>query len=148
MSLLVTINDDIKTAMRSKNSLTLGVLRMLKAAITNSAIEKKVAELADPDIVIAVRKAIKTRQDSIEAYMKAERKDLADIENEEISILTKFLPAAMSDDDINKLVDEAILASGATTKKQMGAAMKIATEKAAGRIDGKTLSSKIGSKLA
>jgi uncharacterized protein YqeY len=87
-----------------------------------------------------VRKEIKKRQDSVESYEKANRPELVAKEKAEIDLLQAYLPAALSAEDIEKIVREAITEAGATTKAQMGAVMKLAQAKSAGRVDGKTLS--------
>lgn len=140
------INSEIKNAMLAKDATKLGVLRMLKATLTNLAIERK-ADLADTDVITAIRKAIKTRQDSVEAFKTANRLDLANKEEAEIEVLEAYLPTALSEEELDKLIAQSLVESGAVTKKQMGAAMKLATEKAAGRVDGKTLSTRIGQLL-
>ena len=95
-----------------------------------------------------VRTAIKQRNDSVEQFEKAGRQDLADNEKAEISILTKYLPASLSEEEITKLIDEAINDSGATSRKEMGQVMKILQDKAAGRVDNKTLSAAVMQRLA
>jgi uncharacterized protein YqeY len=95
-----------------------------------------------------VRKEIKKRQDSVASYESANRQDLADIEKAEIAVLEKYLPAAMSAEDLVKLVEAVIAEVGATSKKEMGAVMKVLQERAAGRADGKTLSSEVTKRLA
>ena len=135
--------------MREKNATKLGVLRMLKAAIMNAAIEKSAAQgqLNDADATQVIRKQVKQRQDSIESFEKGGRADLAAKEKEELSILNAYLPQAMSSDELSKLVREAIAEVGATSKAQMGAVMKAAQAKVAGRADGKTLSAEVQKQL-
>jgi uncharacterized protein YqeY len=143
------IDADIKQAMLKKEAEKLSVLRMLKSAVKYAAIEKggADAELDDTAVIAVVRKEVKKRQDSVESYEKAQRADLADKEKKEIVILNAFLPQAMSDVEVEKIVKDAIAETGATTKAQMGAVMKIAQAKAAGRVDGKTLSQIVGKLL-
>jgi len=95
-----------------------------------------------------VRKEIKKRQDSVASYEQAGRQDLADTEKTEITVLEKYLPAAMSAEEITRLVESVITELGATSKKEMGAVMKVLQERAAGRADGKTLSSEVSKRLA
>src|ERR1700733_16000608 len=121
--------------MRAKNATRLSVLRMLKAALMNAAIEKSGADakLNDADAVQVIRKQAKQRQDSIESFEKGGRAELAAKEKEELSILQSYLPQAMSADDLAKMVREAIAEVGATSKAQMGAVMKALQPKVAGR---------------
>jgi uncharacterized protein len=144
------VNSDLKTAMREKNATKLGVLRMLKAAMTNAAIEKSSAqgELSDADAVQVIRKQVKQRQDSIESFEKGGRAELAAKEKEELSILQLYLPQAMSAEEVSKVVRETIADVGATSKAQMGAVMKALQAKVAGRADGKTLSAEVQKQLS
>src|SRR5688572_3603099 len=143
------ISEDIKTAMKAKDTVALNVVRGLKSAIKYAAIEKLGADsdLDDADAIAVVRKEIKKRQDSVEQYEKAARQDLADTEKAEIAVLEKYLPAALSAAQLSKLVDDAIAETGATSKKDMGKVMKLVTERAAGQADGKTISTEVGKRL-
>lgn len=136
--------------MREKNATKLGVLRMLKAAIMNAAIEKSGAQsqLSDADATQVIRKQVKQRQDSIESFEKGGRAELVAKEKEELSILQSYLPQQMSGDEISKLVRESIAEVGATSKAQMGAVMKALQAKVAGRADGKTLSAEVQKQLS
>lgn len=144
------IDSDIKDAMRAKAADKLSVLRLLKSALKYASIEKGGAEakLDDPEAVLVIRKQVKQRQDSVEGFEKGGRPELAAKEKAEIEFLNTYLPKALSESELATLVAEAIAESGATTKAQMGLAMKVATAKAAGRIDGKTLSSAIQKALS
>lgn len=136
--------------MREKNATKLGVLRMLKAALMNAAIEKSGAQskLEDADAVQVIRKQVKQRQDSIESFEKGGRAELAAKEKDELSILNSYLPQAMSADEIANVVRETIAEVGATSKAQMGAVMKAVQAKIAGRADGKTLSAEVQKQLS
>ncbi|MFM2169116.1 MAG: hypothetical protein RIS79_3487 [Verrucomicrobiota bacterium] len=150
MSLTAQISEDIKTAMKAKDTVALNVVRGLKSAIKYAAIEKLGAEgeLPEVDVLAVVRKEIKKRQDSVASYESANRQDLADTEKAEIAVLEKYLPTAMSAEELVKLVEMVIAEVGATSKKEMGAVMKVLQERAAGRADGKTLSSEVSKRLA
>jgi uncharacterized protein YqeY len=150
VSLPQRIDDDLKTAMREKNATKLGVLRMLKAAIMNAAIEKGGADtkLNDADATQVIRKQVKQRQDSIEQFEKGGRAELAAKEKDELSILQSYLPQQMSADELSKIVRETIAEVGATSKAQMGAVMKTLQGKIAGRADGKTLSAEVNKQLS
>ncbi len=149
MTLLERVDADLKDAMRAKNATKLGVLRMLKAALKNAAIEKSGAEAAldDAETIQVIRKQTKQRQDSIESFEKGGRAELAAKEKEELSILNSYLPQAMSADELTKIVRESITEVGATSKVQMGAVMKALQAKVAGRADGKTLSGEVQKQL-
>jgi len=150
MSLQQQIDTDLKDAMKAKQPERLGVLRMLKAAMKNVAIEKggATAVLDDAEAMAVVRKQVKQRQDSIEGFTKGGRPELAAKEQSEMEILNAYLPKAMSPEDLAALVKEAIAEAGATSKAQMGAVMKIASAKAAGRTDGKALSMEVQRQLS
>ena len=139
------IDQDIKAAMLARESVKLGVLRMLKTALMNAAIEKHGAGgvLDEADAIAIVRKEVKKRQDSIEAFEKGGRAEMADAEKAEVEILQSYLPQALSAEEVAAMVQAAIADSGATNRKQMGAVMKILSEKAAGRVDGRTLSAEV-----
>ncbi len=144
------ITDDMKTAMRERDKGALNVLRALKAAITNTAIEKSGAgtELAEGEVISIIRKQIKQRQDSIEQFEKADRAELAETEKSEITVLEKYLPAALSQEDIEAAVDAAITEAEAESRKDIGKVMKILQEKTGGRADGKTLSQEVMKRLS
>jgi uncharacterized protein YqeY len=149
MTLQAQVDNDIKDAMRAKEAAKLGVLRMLKSALMNAAIEKGGAgtQLDDAEASAVIRKEVKKRQDSIESFEKAGRVELADKEKAEVEVLSAYLPKALSADEIAALVREAIAEAGATSRKEMGAVMKVANAKAAGRVDGKTLSAEVQKQL-
>ncbi len=144
------LTDDMKTAMREKNSVALTTIRMLKAAVKNAAIEKggADAELTDPEVMAVIRKEVKKRQDAIAQYEDAGRPELAEKEKEEIDVLQAYLPTPLSADELAKMVDEAIAEVGATSKKEMGQVMKVLQEKTEGRADGKALSQAVMAKLS
>ena len=150
MNLSERVDSDLKTAMREKNAVKLGALRMLKAALTNATIEKSGAdsELTDAEAIQVIRKQVKQRQDSIESFEKGGRADLAAKEKDELSILQSYLPQGISADEISKVVRETIAEVGATSKAQMGAVMKALQAKVAGRADGKTLSTEVQRQLS
>jgi len=150
MSLQQQIDNDLKESMKARQAERLGVLRMLKAAVKNLAIEKggPAVELEDADVLAVIRKQVKQRQDSIESFSKGGRPELAAKEEVEMQFLNAYLPQQLSPEALAALVKEAIVESGATSKAQMGLAMKVAKEKAAGRADGKALSLEVQRQLA
>jgi len=149
MSLALKIDEQIKESMKAKDADRLGVLRMLKSAMKYAVIEKYGAEgeAKDEDVLAVVRKEIKKRQDSIEAFEKGDRPDQASKEKAEMKILEAYLPAAMSEADLEKLVKEVIAELSATDKKAMGAVMKACQTKAVGRADNRALSALVGKLL-
>jgi uncharacterized protein len=142
MTIQEEIDADLKDAMRSKQAERLSVLRMVKSALTNAAIEKHGAAqgLGDSEALGVIRKQVKQRLDSIQSFEKGGRPELADKERREIEFLAEYLPKPLDENEIAELVKDAIGEAGATSRAQLGAVMKIATEKAAGRVDGKKLS--------
>lgn len=149
MTLTERVDSDLKDAMRAKDATKLGVLRLLKSALKNAAIEKSGAEgqLNDTEAVQVIRKQAKQRQDSIESFEKGGRAELVAKEKEELSILNSYLPAAMSAEDLSEVVRQTIKEVGATSKAEMGAVMKALQAKVAGRADGKTLSGEVQRQL-
>jgi len=149
MNLSERIDSDLKDAMRAKDATRLSVLRMVKAALKNAAIEKSGsdAQLTNAETAQVIRKQVKQRQDSIESFEKGGRAELAAKEKAELSILQSYLPQAMSADEVSKVVRETIAEVGATSKAQMGAVMKALQGKVGGRADGKTLSAEVQKQL-
>ncbi len=150
MTIPEQVDHDLKEAMKAREADRLSVLRMLKAAIKNAAIEKggQAGVLDDTEATAVVRKQVKQRQDSIAAFEKGNRPELAAKEQAEITTLEKYLPQALGPGELARLVDEAIAEVGATGKAQMGAVMKALGPKVAGRADGKTLSQAVQQRLA
>ena len=148
-SLTDQVTEDIKNAMRAKDTVALSTLRALKSAIKNAAIEKGGADavLEDSEAVAVIRKQVKQRQDSITQFEDAGRAELAEQEKAEITVLEKYLPAALTAEELEKAVTEAIAETGATSKADMGKVMKLLQEKTDGRADGKTLSQAVQSLL-
>ena len=149
MSLSEKITSDIKDAMRAKDSTKLAVLRSLKTALTNYTIERYGAdgELEASEDIGVVRTAIKQRQDSIEKFEAAGRNELAEQEKLEADILEEYLPTAMTEDEISKLIEDTIQEVGASSRKDMGQVMKSLQNKTQGRVDNKTLSSGVMDRL-
>jgi uncharacterized protein YqeY len=150
MSIQERIDSDLKDAMRAKDTTKLAVLRMLKSALKYAAIAKSgaEAELSDVEAAQVIRKQAKQRQDSIESFEKGGRAELAKKEQKELLILNGYLPRAMTADEVEQTVREAIAEVGATSKAQMGAVMKAVQTKVAGRVDGKTLSQEVSRQLS
>lgn len=140
------IQEDIKQAMRDKDTTKLNVLRALKNAITNAALTKgSINEpVSDIEIMGLIRKEISKRQDSIKAFVSATRQELIDNEQAEIDILTPYLPVEMSDEDLKEIVISTIVLLAASTKKDMGRVIKSVVEQADGQADNKKISQMVG----
>ena len=134
MTLLDTINNDMKNYMKEKDSFSLGVVRMVKGAIQLESINKK-KELTDEEIISVISKQIKMRKDSIVEFEKGNRQDLVEQNKKEIEILNKYIPEQLSMEEINKIIDEAFLLIKPTSSKEQGLIMKEITPKLKGRAD-------------
>lgn len=141
------IIEDMKAAMKDKDSLRLNVLRMLKSAVKNKEIEL-IKTLDDKGVCDIIRSLVKQRQDSIVMFEKGGRQDLADNEKKEIEVLSSYLPKSLTKDEIDTLVKQVIADLGVDSIKGMGAVMKEASLRAEGRIDGKSLSEAVKGLLA
>lgn len=139
---------DVKAAMIAKESLKLGALRMLQAAIKNREIEVRPEAITKDDVMGVIKKLVKQRKESIEQYQQANRQDLADKEAEELKVLENYLPAQMSREQIEPIVSEVIAALGAKSVKDMGPVMKEVIARTAGTADNKIVSEIIKAKLA
>ena len=144
------IPEDMKTAMKAKDSAKLTVLRALKTALTNAAIEKGGlgTELDDAEETAIVRKQVKQRQDSAKQFTDAGRAELAEKELEEIKVLEDYLPTQMSSEEVVALVEAVIAETGASTKADMGKVMGLLQQRSEGRADGKTLSQEVAKRLS
>jgi len=139
MSLEKTIITDLKTAMKAKDASALRGIRAIKAAILNFKTSGSGKELDSAEEIKLLQKLIKQRQDSLEIYEKQDREDLAVTEREEIAIISKYLPEQLSADELKALIVGVIEQTGASSMKDMGKVMGMASQKAAGKADGKTL---------
>ncbi|HEV8157510.1 MAG TPA: GatB/YqeY domain-containing protein [Pyrinomonadaceae bacterium] len=147
MSLKDKIIGDLTTAMKAKDANRLSVLRMVKANIMNRQIEKG-ADLTDEEITKALQSLVKQRKDSIDQYEKAGRTELAEKEQTELIVLEEYLPQAASKEEIEQAVTDAISETGASSIKEMGAVMKAAQAKLAGKAaDGRLVSETVKAKL-
>ena len=147
MELREKILADIKSAMVSKDTVTLNTLRFLNAQIKNKEIDSRPVPITGDDILGVIKKLVKQRKESIEQFSAAGRKDLADQEASELKVLESYMPSQMSKEQIEKLVTDVIAATGAKTTKDMGTVMKEAMARSSGTADGKILSEVIKSKL-
>ncbi len=134
MSLKQTITDDMKAAMRSGDVKKRDTIRLLLAAVKQREVDERI-ELDDSAVVAVIVKMMKQRKDSIEQYESAQRDDLAAVEKEEISVLTAYIPEALTDAEIESLIQKVITETGATGQKDMGKVMAVLKPKIAGRAD-------------
>lgn len=141
------IQEDMKSAMRAKEKERLSVIRMLLSAIKDRQIETR-AEVDDDEIQKILMSYAKKRNEALAEAEKAGRSDLADKERFELTVVSTYLPEPLSDAELDQLVAAAIAESGATTMKDMGAVMKLATANAQGRADGTRLSAAVKKRLA
>jgi len=139
---------DLKAAMLAKDTVRLGTLRMLKAAIEYHKVEKKQESLTDADITGVIKKQVKQRQDSIEGFTKGGRADLVEKEQAELAILKTYLPEELSAAQVEEIVKATIAEVGATAKADMGKVMKAVQAKLAGRADNKLVSQLVSANLA
>ena len=146
-ALKTRINDDVKTAMRSKDKERLATLRLLTAAIKQIEVDQRI-ELNDDQVIAVLEKMLKQRKDSIEQFEKAGRHELAEIEIKETAIIQEFMPEQLSDAEIDSLVNEAISATGASEMKDMGKVMGMLKPKLAGKADMGAVSARIKAKLS
>jgi len=147
MSLQARLSQEIKAAMLAKDADRLSTLRLLKSAVGYMLLERKSDNLSDAEFMAVAQKEIKKRRDSIEQFEKGGRLELADKEKKEITVLETFLPQPLSSADLEQLVRTAIQELGATSKKEMGPVIKAVQAKAAGRADGKSISTVVGKLL-
>lgn len=134
MTLKQQITDDMKAAMRAKDTARLGAIRLLLAAIKQREVDERI-ELSDADVVAIIEKMNKQRRDSISQYEAAARQDLADIEKAEMAVLAIYMPKQLSEAEIVAVVQAAIAATGAAGPQDMGKVMGIVKPKLAGQAD-------------
>ena len=147
MSLRDRLKADVSAAMRSGETLRRDTLRMALAAL--ALVEKELKrDAADDEVLGVIVKAVKTRKESVDAYIAANRADLAEAESAEIAVLAAYMPEQLSDAELDALVAEAIAATGAASAKEMGKVMGWLGPKTKGRVDGKVLSGKVTAALA
>lgn len=140
------IIEDIKTAMKAGEKDRLKVLRLISAAIKQVEVDER-RDLDDADVLGILNKMVKQRRDSITQYTDGNRKDLADIEQQEIEIIEDYLPEQLSEDELDELVDEAIATTGAEGIRDMGKVMGAIKSKAQGRADMGIVGAKVKARL-
>lgn len=147
MSLKAQITEDMKTAMRAKDSARLGTIRLLQAAMKQKEVDERV-ELDDVAIVAIVDKLIKQRKDSIAAYEAANRQDLADVEKAELEVLKVYLPERMSEAEITAAVQAIVAEVGAAGPGDMGKVMGAVKSQLAGKADMSMVSAAVKAALS
>lgn len=140
MTLEQKVMADLKTAMKNKDDAAKRSIRAIKSAILLKKTDGTGAEMTAEDEIKLVQKLVKQRQDSVAIYDKEGREDLAVTEREEIEVLQKYLPEQVSEEELKKIVGEIIEKTGASSMKDMGKVMGMASKQLAGRADGKTIS--------
>lgn len=142
-----TIATAVKDAMRAREKARLGVLRMVQAEFKRIEVDERI-ELDDARVLVVLDKMLKQRKDSAQQYRDAERVDLAEQEESESAIIQEFLPAALSEDEVSAIIDEAIQNSGAESARDMGKVMALVKPQIQGRGDMGAVSQLVKAKLS
>jgi hypothetical protein len=149
MGLKEKLQADLTDAIRSRNEVVSGTVRMLLAAITNEEVAGKAAKvLTDAEIITVLSREAKKRREAVEAYTQAKRDDLASKEKAEAAVIANYLPEQLSEDEIKKLIQAAITETGASGAAGMGLVMKVLQPKIAGKADGGVVSGLVKAALA
>jgi len=147
MSLKTQITEDMKSAMRAKDTVRLGTIRLLLAAMKQREVDERI-ELVDADVIGVIEKMLKQRRDSIAAYESAKRADLADIEKAEVAVLQTYLPLQLSDEELKNILEKVVTDTGAAGMQDMGKVMAAIKPLIAGRADMGKISALIKSRLS
>ncbi|HEX5969255.1 MAG TPA: GatB/YqeY domain-containing protein [Intrasporangium sp.] len=140
---------DLTAAMRERDQVRAGTIRMALTAVTNEEVAgKEQRELTDDDVLKVLAKEAKKRREAAEAYESAGRAELAEVEHAELAVLETYLPKQLDDAELERIVREAVAASGATGMQQMGVAMKAANAAVAGRAEGGRVAAVVRTVLA
>jgi len=142
------ILQDYKEAMKARDSVKTSLLSCLRAEFINAALAKKKDKLDDSDCLAVIKKQVKQHQDSIDQFQKGGRMDLVEKEARELVVLKSYLPAELPEEEIKKVIEEAIIATAASDPKDMGKVMKEVNAKIAGRADGKLISDLVKQRLS
>ncbi|RZT91233.1 hypothetical protein EV201_3239 [Ancylomarina subtilis] len=148
MTLLEQVNGDIKAAMKAKDKEKLQALRAVKTAFTLEMTKTGSTEIADADALKIVQKLAKQRKDSADTYITGGRQELADVELKEMAYIEAYLPAQITDEELTEIIKGLIEKTGASSIKDMGKVVGMASKELAGRADGKTIADKVKSLLA
>tara|TARA_B100001173_G_scaffold115493_1_gene100122 strand:- start:517 stop:963 length:447 start_codon:yes stop_codon:yes gene_type:complete len=147
MSLKEKINEDMKSAMRSKDVALLGTIRLIQAAIKQKEVDERIL-VDDSSVISIIEKMLKQRNDSIEAFKKANRTDLVDKEEFEVSVLKNYMPEQMNAEEVEKIIQEVIKKIGASSMKEMGPVMAQVKEILSGKANMAEVSKIIKAKLS
>lgn len=147
MSLKNRLQEDMKAAMRAKDSRRLSIIRLINAGIKQREVDERIL-LDDEQVVVVLSKMLKQRNDSIDQYGKAGRQDLVDQESYEIKVIEEYLPPALGEDELVKLIDQAIAATGAQSVKDMGKVMGALKSQVQGRADMGVVGARIKQRLS
>lgn len=147
MTLLEQINSDMKAAMRAKDKEKLQAIRAVKTAFTLEMTKTGSSEIADADALKIVQKLAKQRKDSADTFVSAGRQELADAELNEMSYIEAYLPAQINDEELTEIIKGLVEKTGASSIKDMGKVVGMASKELAGRADGKTIADKVKSLL-
>jgi len=146
VTLKVRISEDMKNAMRAKDSARLGAIRLLQSAIKQREVDERI-ELNDGQVIEAIEKMLKQRRDSIAQYEAANRHDLADVEKFEVSVLQEYLPQALTEDEVAAILEQVISETGASGIKDMSKVMAAVKPLVVGRADMAKISGLIKTRL-
>jgi hypothetical protein len=147
MSLKAQISEDMKNAMRAKDTARLGAIRLLQAAIKQREVDERI-ELDDAAVITVIEKMLKQRRDSITAYESANRTDLADVEKFEVIVLQTYMPKQLTDDEVNQIITQVIADTGASGAKDMGKVVSLVKPLVAGVADMGKVSGLIKARLS
>ena len=147
MSIKARITEDMKAAMRAKDSARLGAIRLLQAAIKQREVDERI-ELDDTQVIEAIEKMLKQRRDSISQYQAANRQDLVEVEEFEVTVLQDYLPTPLTEDEVKAILEAVVAEVGATSIKDMSKVMAAVKPQVAGRADMGKISGLIKARLA
>lgn len=145
--ILAKVDEDLKQAMRERDEVRMNTLRGIKSSVKMLLIEKIKKEATDEEVITVLQKQVKQRKDSIEEFKKGNRQDLVQKEERELKILESYLPAQLSQAEVEAIINKILTSSGATGKSEMGKVMKLVMEETKGRADGKLVSSLVSGRL-
>jgi uncharacterized protein len=146
MSLKQQLTDDMKTAMRGGDKDRLGVIRLILAAIKQREVDERI-QLDDTQVLAVLEKMLKQRKDSVSQYAAAGREDLADVERAEMAVIDTYMPAKLSDAEVDAIIEAAIAETGAGSARDMGKVVGVVKGKIAGRADMAQVSARIKARL-
>ena len=147
MTLKTRLQDDMKTALKSKDKDRLGTIRLILAAVKQREVDERI-DLDDAAIITILDRMAKQRRESISQFQNAGRTDLADKEEFELAVIQSYLPAALSDAELDQLIEAAMVESGASSIRDMGKVMALIKPKAQGRADMSALSARVKARLS